>query len=243
MEPVVLIDPRAGSKDLVKYPPLDTIGTHATLEGGDAAIVGNGPDGPVLVGVELKSIPDFIQSTDTGRLQATQIPKLLADYCQPWLLLYGRYYPTKDGGLRIMRKGKWARYRLGTREVPYGYIEQMLLTINAVGVRVRTVESKAKAALWIGELARWWSKPWAKHKGMKVFDRSRSVGVMPDMNSGVHLRARVAMQFKGMGYERAVAAAKYFGSVRAMVGAGAGEWAKVEGVGKVVAQSITEEMK
>lgn len=77
-----------------------------TLNSGDVAIPGNGPSGPVLVGVEVKTFSDLISSMDSGRLQATQIPLMYEDYPdERWILVIGDYRPSPtDNALQTFIK-------------------------------------------------------------------------------------------------------------------------------------------
>jgi len=241
--PRVLIDDRAGSRELVKYAPLDVAGDLCRLDSGDVMIPGNGPDGAVLIGVEVKSIRDFIASIRTGRLQATQIPAMLKTYYQSWVLIHGHYRPDSNGRLLLRAGSHWTPYTLGDREVPYGYVEAMLFDLASTGVQSAAVAGVKEAAQWIGVLARWWAKPWDKHKGMRTFDRSREIGLMPTMDNGMYTRARVASALPGLGFERALAAAKHFPDVLSMVNASATDWMEVPGVGKGVARAVVAALR
>jgi hypothetical protein len=236
---MIIIDDRAGSDRLMLYPALSGVAELSRLEFGDAAFAGNGPDGPILVGVEVKSIFDLISSMNTGRLQGTQIPGLLANYDESWLLYYGAYRPGTDGHLEVRRRGQWRRHRLGTRDVPYGYVEAFLLDLVAVGVHVKRVYDEGEAVAWLMCAYRWWSKPWEKHHGLRAFDKSKSgPSLLPDIDDDVRFRAMVAKELPGLGFERAVAAARHFPSVSAMVNASVEDWSHVKGVGKVIAKAV-----
>ncbi len=239
----VLIDTRAGSKELIHYPPIDVIGELCLLDSADAMIIGNGPDGEnsMMIGVEIKSMWDLMQSAGNGRLQATQVPAMLEMYNVPWLLTYGQYRPhPKTGQLQIARKGVWTNYAQGKRPVPYGYIEGLLFSLTVAGIHVKRVLTIEEAAVWIGCLARWWWKPWDEHKSMRKFDKSqKKVSWMPEMaDEGELLRATVAAQLPGIGYERGVLAARHFKSIRAMILASADEWAAIPGIGKVIGKAV-----
>ena len=238
----VWIDDRAGSKELVIHPPLDKVGELCRLESADVMIVGKGPDEAMLIGVELKSMSDLISSISTGRLQATQIPAMLKEYDVSWLLHYGRYRACPvTGNLQILRRNNsWANHKIGSRLVPYGYIESMLLTIAALGVKIKRVATYYEAAQWIAILYRWWQKDWEKHRGMRAFDNSRNLGLLPHMDQGQALRAKVAAQLPGVGFERALAAAKHFTSVEQMILADPSEWSSIPGIGKVIAWAVKE---
>lgn len=227
----------------MKIEPVQSIGELSRLDSGDACLVGNGPDGPMLVGIEVKSITDLVSSISTGRLQGTQVPLMLKSYDVCWLLYYGKYRAGPGGGLDIRYGKTWRRHKIGNREVPYGYVEAMLLDLAAVGFKIKHVHDIHEAAAWIGVLFRWWTKPWAKHHGMHVFDNSREVSLMPGMDDSTHLRARIAAQLPGVGFERAVSAAQHFKSVSGMVNAEVGEWTTVPGIGKVIAKAIVEAVR
>lgn len=251
----ILIDDRAGSRDLITHAPLNTTAELCRLTAADICIMGNGPSSIVSVGVEFKSLGDLIASMNNGRLQETQIPGMLREFDCLWLLTYGSYRAGADGSLQIMKNSGargigaagWARYRIGSRVIPYGYVESFLLTCAALGIRHKHVESVAAAAQWLGVLARWWQKPWTDHTGMHALDLSRDVSLMPGLPPALIQRIRTISTLPGLGYSkgrgRAVAAATHFPSIRAAAAASEAEWCEVEGIGKGVARAVVEALK
>lgn len=242
----MLIDDRAGSRDLIGYSPLTSTSELTRLDSGDALITGNGPnDSVLLIGVELKTISDLLSSTATGRLQATQLPAMLKHYDISYLLYYGHYRSGRKGELQTYRYTKrrkryeWRSIPISrSRLIPYSYLDSFLLTLSAVGVRLKHVESITHAALWLGILEKWWSKPWDKHRALHTFDNSSTISLLPGLDPDVLQRARVAQQLPGVGFERAVAAARHFSSIRDMMNATAEQWEEIEGIGKVVAKAV-----
>lgn len=241
---MLYVDDRAGSKDLMKY---DFIRSNATVTrldpAGDVMFSGNGPDGAVLVGVEVKSVWDLITSIATGRLQATQIPAMLDTYDINWLLCFGEYRASPDGVLQIQRHNKWRNFRLGARPVPFGYVESLLSEFTAIGVHVKQVHDERSAATWIGVLYRWWSKQWSEHKGMRTLDRSREISLVPGMTHETLDRISVAAQLPGVGFDRATAAAEHFTSILQMINAPSQEWEKIPGIGKTIARAVVESIR
>lgn len=238
----VLIDDRAGSRDLIKYPPFnDESCAHlARLGSADICFTGNGPDGKVNVGVELKSIMDLVSSMDNGRVAATQLPAMLDEYDVVWLLVYGRIRQAPSSNqLQVWRAGAFRNCNLGTRPIPYAMLTGFLMSLNEVGVNYMQVEDMRDAAGWLEELVKWRSKPYGKHKSLRAFDQSRKVTgqekrknrvvLMPKLAENIKLRARVANALPTLGYQRAVAAAHQW-TVRQMVNASAEEWAGLETV-------------
>lgn len=118
---MILIDSAAGSKELIKYPPLDNPSiaclsnlavSSDTKSSADVCFAGNGPEGKkIVVGIELKSLSDLLASTDNGRLQDTQIPALISEYDVCWIVYYGEYRCNEAGNIEIpsvpvFKKGK-----------------------------------------------------------------------------------------------------------------------------------------
>lgn len=235
----IFVDDRAGSNRLLRYPSIRALCQETRLDGADVALIGNGPDGPLMVGVEVKSIFDLISSMNTGRLQGTQVPALMK-YDERWLLYYGSYRPGRGGTLEVYRKGTWRRHRIGNRDVPYGYVESFLLNLVVTGINVKHAFNEEEAVEWIACLHRWWSKPWTKHKGLRTLDRSKQSSLLPSMDAETKLRVKVASQLPGVGFERALAAAQYFPTVEAMINARVEEWAAIPGIGRVIAKAIRQ---
>lgn len=231
--PTMLIDDRAGSKTLMEYSPCREVGILCRLESGDVSMVGNGQHGRIVIGVEVKSIFDLVSSMNTGRIQASQIPLMLRTYDRTYLLYYGTYTAGPHGELQIGGRP----YMIGSRAVPYGWLEGALMTYQACGVTIKRVTDISEAAQWLGTLARWWAKPWDKHDGMKAFDTSQDISLMPNVPDSVLFRARVAAAIPVIGYKRGLAVARHFPSIRAMVDADEREWMKIEGVGKTIART------
>lgn len=129
---MILIDDRAGSRELVKHPPLDnpSIAELNQLHSGDAYFVGVCSYGESVVGIELKSISDMIGSRQSGRLQGVdgQIPEMLIGYDERWILTYGVYRCGDTGNLEHIRrekvKGKftsvWHTYTFGSETFQSG---------------------------------------------------------------------------------------------------------------------------
>lgn len=238
------VDDRAGSRDLLSQPALSSLCELCRLDSADVCFQGNGASGPVLVGIELKSLSDLISSSSTGRLQATQLPAMLATYDISYLLYYGNYKSSsRDGTLLIERGNQWRSWRQGPRSIPYSYLESFLLTVSALGVNIKHCSNLSESAEWISILFRWWSKPWQKHKGLRTFDKSRNISLLPGSDSRTLLRAKIASQLPGLGFEKAIAAANSFASVREMIGADSARWAKVDGIGSVVSKAIEQALK
>lgn len=238
---------------------LSRITTSTGTGGPDVLIVGQGLASPILIAVEVKSIRDLIQSADSGRLQAEgegQIPAMLADYQQSWLLWYGPIRCGEGGYLEEPRGGErggngrclWGPFNkngnrdASARPLPCEYLDAMLIAVAAMGIHVHHVGSEKQAARWLASLYRYWSKPYADHKFTHTFNAApRFPKTIPGITSAQLERARrVFDRYPGLGMERALAAAKHFESVRAMANADEEAWMEVPGIGKVIASAVVK---
>jgi len=229
------------------------------LDAGDVAFSGNGPHGDVTIGVEVKSLSDLISSIDDGRLRATQLPGLL-EYDVRWLLYYGTCRCSPETGnlqIPIHTHGEieWKDFKLGKpvskRVVPWSYVESFLASPSVTNLRIHVKHcyDLAECARWIGVLYHVWQKPYTSHNSMLAFDTSADLGLMPLLPAHLKQRARTIATFPGVSYQRAVAIARAFPSLRALFNCGEEELAEVEvptkdgkgkarRLGKVLAKSI-----
>lgn len=262
----VLIANDEGSRDLVNYSPLDAIGVLSYLRSGDICFTGNGPSSSRMIGIELKNIDDVISSRRTGRLQGIsgQVEHMLSDYDELWMLTYGSYRCGANGDLEIPRRTsdgtKWVPHSNGRRGQPtkYAYVQSLLVSLSDIGFRCQHVYDKQQAAYWIAMLYHKRSKPWTEQQeAFRVFNESADAGkfdldrasrdnasalvsaIPTKLNPITELRARIAKQFKGIGYDRALSIAQYYSTIDQMMQAASrGEWHEVDGVGSVVAESV-----
>lgn len=259
---------RTNKKNGDKYQECPSNSNHSTLtvlcelDSADVCIQGNGPTGKVLIGIEVKSIHDLLSSAATGRLQATQIPNMLASYDIRYLLYYGLYRSSSIGGLQILRgsetKPKWVnevtRAKKSKKDknsgddtpkiLPYKYLTHFLLSLAETGVRVIHANDMADAAAWVASIYSWRSKPYDKHRSFHTFDNSQSVSLLPGLDPCIHQCASVAIKLPGLGFERALVVARYFdGSIIDMVNAPTSEWERIPGIGRVIAKTVTTALR
>lgn len=250
---MILIDSSAGSRDLIKYPPLDDPSiaclsnlsiSDDTKSSVDICFAGNGPNGKLTIGVEFKKLTELLSSIFSGRIQDTQIPAMKAEYDVCWLLYCGPYRCGDDDYLEIPQRTRtglqWRQYDLiGNRPMKFGFLESSLLSYHEAGVYHKHVYDMSQAAKWIGCLYRWWSKPYSSHKSFRLFDRSsdlRRPAIMPGVDKVTRSIMDFADRIPGIDYERASRIASHFSSVIEMINADEKEWMKIDGIGKTLAR-------
>lgn len=242
---MILVDDRAGSKELVRY--LSQPHSLARLTAGDAAFTGEGADGePVSVGIEHKTISDLCSCIDNGRFAGTQLPGLLAEYDYPYLMVEGVWRSDPESGVLQTRKGKgWSGMQYGQRSWMYSEVMGWLNTMSVVcGIRIIFTGSKTDSGRVISNLYSWWGKPWDRHTAHLQLDLSRmgarkrkEVELVPPT-----LVRRVAVALPGVGWGKSKEIEDEFHSVREMCEADEKRWMKVKGIGKKLARAIVGEL-
>lgn len=209
---------------------------EARLVSGDVAFAGNGPEGDLMVGIEVKKVADLVSSISTGRLSATQGRRMMDDYQQRWLLLIGHWGCDSEGQLTVVRGGRWTRFRRHPI-LHYSYVAAYVAELQTLGFHYHVVASCAEAAHWVKILARWWDRGWDKHRGMRKFDES-GAALMPHPDAMTDLIARMAKALPNFGYERAMAAAAAMSGPEDIFTWSPADWAAVPGVGTVIAARV-----
>ena len=242
----ILVDDRAGSKELVKY--LTTKDAYLTrLEAGDVAFGGNGPNGPVYVGIEHKTISDVAQCVDNGRFAGTQLPGMLRNFDYNYIMVEGVWRCDPETGILQLRKGRgWAGMTYGKRSWMYTEVMGWLNTMSIIcGVRVIQTGSKVDSGQAISNLYSWWGKPWEKHNAHMQMDLSRmsqrkrkDVELVPPS-----LVRRVAVALPGVGWGRSEVIDNRFTSIVDMCEADEAEWNKIKGIGKKTARGVVAALK
>lgn len=240
----ILVDDRAGSKELFRYLNQD-LAILTRLEFGDLMFGGNGPGGQtVSIGIEHKTIGDLLSCIDNGRFAGTQLPGLLHEYEYVYLMVEGIWRGDPESGvLQGWHKGKWTSIQYGKRAWTYHEVESWLNTMSVIcGVIVIRTSTKQESAQAVQSLYGWWGKKWANHKSHMAADRSGHRSKKDVVLTPVSRMRQIAMDLPGIGWGRSAAVEAHFPNIRAMVNADVKEWMKIDGIGKVTANQIVEEL-
>lgn len=235
---MILVDDREGSADLAAR--LRSAGIDVEIqrmEYGDCCWMGNGPDGPVLVGVERKTAQDLLASMRTGRLCGHQLPGMSEQYFAIYLLVEGMLREEPETGvLQYYSGGRWQDLRVGQQRFMWSEMEAYMTSLDTlVGVHLRRTSTPRETVSCIRTLYQWWQKPWEHHSSHKVLYTplpQKSLVIRPSV-----LR-RVAAQLPGIGYEKSASVEREFKTVFSMANADALQWRRVEGIGKAISQKV-----
>ena len=236
MQPVLLVDDRAGSKKLGKIP-----GAILTrLEYGDACLVGRGEDdNPIFVGIEIKTIGDVLNCISDGRFAGHQLPGMQHTYDVLYLVVEGPYRADKSGALAVPRRGGLKVITKGSRQFMWSDLENWFntMTIKA-GLHVRRSMSERETLLMVRALLKWWTqKEWSRHRAHLQPDLSKPTTLIKPS-----LLRRVARELPGVGWEKAQIVEKHFNSVLAMCLATEEDWKEIPGIGKILSTKIVSEI-
>lgn len=242
----ILIDPREGSRDLITYSPLDTLATLAELPSGDVYITGNGPAGPISIGVELKSISDLMGSSTTGRLTA-QLERMAGSYHRIWVLTYGALATNPASHLLSTNASGRLGPVLRSPTTPFQFTEyySLLHEIAECGIHTHHVDTYHTAALWIARLAHFWAKPYRCHQRLATLELPTTT-LIPRYaaddteNDRMKVAMRMAACLPHISKGRALAAAQHFTSIRDMFTATVTQWMEISGIGKTTAKAAVE---
>lgn len=232
------VDDRVGSVDLAK--PLKERGLPVELtrlDYGDVCWVGNGPEGPVLVGVELKTIGDLLSCIVSQRFTGHQLPGLQDCYAITYLLVEGRWKPGKAGELLLGNGDRWDEVKWGKKKWGYRELDHWLSSVEQQGgVCLWRTASRDETVSLIHSRYSWWtSKGWGEHrtvKGahqeLKPFPTCKRLELVKP-KSPSRLRRMYAQVF---GWETSTAVEQRFAQLGQATKASDADWLEVPGVGK-----------
>lgn len=232
------MDDRIGSADLLGHLRHWHFPCESTrLEYGDAAFIGNGPDGPIPIGVEIKKVHDALNCMSDGRFAGHQLPGLVSTYERIWLFVEGWYRPDFGTGMLLQAGERRRELSLGSRRFMYRDLDHWLTTMEVFGnIRVRRTGDRTETARGLADLYTWWTaKDYSEHKSHLALHSER-----PDVAlfSRPSLVRTVAAQLPGVGWKKSQAVARRFRTVEAMVCADPADWEALDGIGKVMADRI-----
>lgn len=199
--------------------------------------MGNGPNGPVTVGVEVKAVTDALACMTDGRFAGHQLPGLVRTYERVWLVLEGVVEVQLSSGILMVRRRKSREAgAVGQRRFMYRDLSNWLTTMEMCGgVHIRSAATRVETARFLADLFSWWSKDWHDHKSHLAFDKS---GPDTALLRPPGLTRRVAAELPGIGWGKSAAVAARFGTVEELALATEDEWREIDGIGDVLAERI-----
>lgn len=245
---MIFVDPRYGSARPGKVSAQRAVASALRDAGlevvenampfGDFAFIGSGPDDTAVpIGIEMKTVQDFITSMLSGRLAEHQVPGLLDTYKRVYLIIEGFYRSRRGSGLlEVPAGGGWRVLQYGRRPVLWADVERFITSLEEAGVRVRrTRTSRETASVIATTLYPFWQKDYAEHRTLRGLYVPAPLTLVQEDEATARLR-RVCVALKtGIGYGRSKAVAEHFRSIANMVNAEIAVWEGIPGVGPQIA--------
>ena len=241
---------KTGATDLLT--PLLKAGLPAeetTLDFGDLCFRGRGEGGaPLLIGIEFKKLPEFVQSLVNDRLLAQFFGTV--DRPGGMLEAYDRHYLLIEGDWDVDDSGRVVTPRFikghrGPRTLPLqgapsaAVMEQRILTLETRGgIRVRWARNPKESLRYVSNLFRFWTD--------RDLDQHRShlAVYAPDLDRELRipiaLKRQIASQMPGIGYTKSRAVDAHFRSLWELFNASESEWMKIDGIGKTLAAKLVK---
>lgn len=235
---MIFIDKSRGSKEL--YPLFKPFSVPVMLTnlvpiGGDAWFEGNGPDGEMRVGIELKTISDLIASMGSNRLEGHQLPIMYGTYDIIYVIVQGIYRPNDFGGIEeFYSKTGWKALGVTYREVDNFMNRLMRMCM------VKRSSTPEETVHQIVDLYKYWSKPYERHSGLAIYSPKcgvsefQKVGLKPRKTKWVE---KFAYILPGIDAKTQIVGEK-FGTIDRLVRAPLADWPSIPGVGKITADKI-----
>jgi ERCC4-type nuclease len=234
---MLLVDGQAGSKDLLQHFPPELAKKH-TLEAGDVAFFGTGPEGPLTfpIGIEYKTAKEALQCMLDGRLAGEQLPKMSRLYKRVYLLIEGEYREGYDDGyvkFPAWKDGK--KTYISYSKVPYRSFDNWMNSlVETARIVIKRSVDQSESAAQILNLYYLWSKDYDGHSSAFMFNSSQEPALLLKPSR----KRLIASKLPHIGWKRSEAVDKHFPSIKRMINAGADDWCAVKGVGTTVAKAV-----
>lgn len=218
------------------------------LQYGDVAFTGNGPGGPIAIGIERKRMQDMLGCIDDGRYNAQRIG-MLETYQKTFLMLEAVWSvgapPFQAGALidNAPVSGSWRPVMQGSRRVMYSKLYRYLLSVALSGVIITYSRDVMHSAFNIAECYHYFQKKWKDHTSLL----QPHVLAIPDMNMDIHrdpvrwLVKEWASRLDGVGAKLSLESAGLFKTGFELANADEDDWMSV--VSPKVAKGIVRTIR
>jgi len=226
-----------GSKEFMSIFPSGTA-KLGTLRSADFRIQGICPltKTRTLIGIERKTLPDFLSSIRKGRLWGHQIRRMQEQYKYRFLVLEGLYRFNVNGLVETFSRGSW--YEL--EGVTAAEIEGALISIGVIGgFHIWHTAVMMETAGFVMEVNRWFEKSTHhSHESISFNPFSETIALTRPT-----LCTRMAAQIGGIGAGKAREVGQHFETAHRMIRAHENAWRQVPGIGRKIAKEAYEALR
>lgn len=245
---MIQVDSRVGSKELL--PIIQRLGVPCetvTLPYGDAAFEGNGPDGPITLGVERKTLHDMLNCIEDARYTAHQLVGMTKLYSKSFLILEGLWERGTPGsaldGLLIQgfnHGASWGPLQQAGRRTPlYSKLYRYLISVQLSGVMITYSSNITQTACQIVEIQQYFQKKWREHTALRECQKL----AIPSLSGRPSLCKRWANELTDVGVVHGEDAERLFHTGINLAQADETEWMTIPGIGVKTARQIVREIR
>lgn len=240
---MILVAHETGSREL--QPIINRIGyaaSIANLRYGDFAFEGNGPAGPINIGVERKSLHDMLHCIDDAHYAGRQRGGMRSLYQLSFLAIEGMFRPHDNEGYLMegFRGGAaWGPCKYRQRAPLYSKLFNYLVSVAMSGVIITFSRDMYGTAYNVCMLYDYFQKPWDSHTSMS------EVQLLPlaEVGGRPSLVLRWATQIDDIGVKLGKRAEELFPSAYDLGQSTAEDWVKIKGISARTAQRIEREIR
>jgi ERCC4-type nuclease len=234
---MILVDSRVGSREVLPF--IQRLGINAQiaeLQFGDMCFDGKGPNGTITIGIERKTLGDFLNCIDDSRYAAHQKPGLSAMYARDILMLEGTWKPDSASGylMELIGTLAWRPYKYRTQMVRYSKLFRYLLSVQLSGTLVVQTRNIEETAYNTVEIYHYFQKKFEDHISLQQTQRLN----IPDLKIHPSLVRKWAADIEGVGVKHSLEAEKAFKTPYDLALSDETQWVRIPGVGVKLAQRI-----
>lgn len=238
----ILIDSRVGSKELLLHIQRLKVEAQLTsLPYGDACFDGNGPNGPMCIGIERKALADMLHCIDDARYAAYQRPGMAKLYNYNILIIEGVWKPDFGTSYLMELVGQltWRPFRYRSRMVPYSKLFRYMLSLQLAGTNVIITRDLEHTAFNIVEIYQYFQKKWDNHTALREVQKYP----LANVNGKPRLPKQWAAALDDVGVKLAEAADSAFKTGRELANADEVDWVRIPGISVRMARKIVKEIR
>ena len=207
---------------------------------GDASFEGNGPNGPIEVGIERKRLHDVLKCIDDGRL-GWQLEGMKGLYTISILLVEGHWRPHAPEGwlMEGFHDGASFGYcKPGGSRLPYTKLSRFLITVQLSGVIVCCTRDPFHTAYTMADWFHYFQKSWDAHQSLLKIPKMN----IPTLGQKVPLVRKWAADIEGVGIKLSADAQRLFKTPQALANSTASDWIQIPRIGPATALDIIKQI-
>lgn len=239
---MIYVDLNKGSIELL--PHILRIGVkaeRADLSSADFCFEGNGPNGPINIGVERKTLHDMLDCIESGRYNRQRID-MSQLYDISILMVEGHWRPHDPDGLLMESHNdglSWGYLKERNQRTMYAKLYRYLIGVASTGVIITYPRNPWHCAYDVCEWFHYWSKPYNEHKAMREIQKV----AVPTLNFRASLTRKWAQSITGVDLTLGERAERKFRKPITLAEADESEWLSIPGVGVKTAKAIVKEIR